>query len=57
MVGLRASSCLAVKHPSSEIDAHLLNAVSERHDRAVLDGHVESWQARHPRASVTFLGS
>src|SRR5438045_1205877 len=33
---LRASSCLGVKHGSSEIEAHLLNRVSERHDRAVL---------------------
>ena len=49
---LRASSCLAVKHGSSEIDAHLLNSVSERHDRAVVLGLVESWKARHASSSV-----
>ncbi len=52
---LRDSSCLAVKCGAAEIDAHLLNSVSERHDRAVLSGYVESWQARHTGSSVTFL--
>ena len=49
---LRASSCLAVKREAAEIDTHLLNSVSERHDRAVLIGYVESWKARHSGARV-----
>ena len=52
---LRTSSRLAVKHGSSEIETHLLNSVSERHDRAVLAGYVESWKARHGHASVEIL--
>ena len=52
---LRTSSCLAVKHGSSEIETHLLNSVSERHDRAVLVGYVESWKARHDQASLEIL--
>jgi hypothetical protein len=31
---LRASSCLGVKHGPGEIEVHLLNSVSDRHDRA-----------------------
>ncbi len=49
---LRASSCLTVKQGAAEIDAHLLNSVSERHDRAVLLGYLESWKARHSGARV-----
>jgi hypothetical protein len=49
---LRASSCLAVKRGAVEIDAHLLNSVSERHDRAVLVGYLESWKSRHSGAHV-----
>lgn len=52
---LRASSCLGLKHGVSEIEAHLLNSVSERHDRAVLAGYVESWKARHSHASVEIV--
>ena len=52
---LRASSCLGVKRGSSEIEAHLLNSVSERHDQAILAGYVESWKARHGHASVEIL--
>lgn len=52
---LRAASCLAVKHRGSEIDALVLNSVSERHDRVVLSGYVESWQAGHKGASATFI--
>ncbi len=49
---LRASSCLAVKHGSSEVEVHLLNSVSDRHDRAVLTGYIQEWKARHSQASV-----
>jgi hypothetical protein len=52
---LRASSCLGVKHGPSEIDVHLLNSVSDRHDRAVPTGCVEARQARHSRASVEIV--
>jgi len=52
---LRASSCLGVKHGHREIEVHLLNSVSERHDRAVLAGCVESWKARHGDASVEIM--
>jgi len=52
---LRASSCLGVKHGPNEIEVHLLNSVSERHDRAVLTGCVKAWKARHSEASVEIL--
>ncbi|MDP9231413.1 MAG: hypothetical protein M3O73_01470 [Actinomycetota bacterium] len=52
---LRGSSCLGVRHGSSEIEVHVLNSVSERHDRAVLTGYVEAWQARHSQASVEIV--
>jgi hypothetical protein len=39
------------------IERHLLNSVSERHDRAVLVGYVESWKARHAGASVEILAA
>jgi len=48
---LGASSCLGV-NGSNEIEVHLLNSVSERHDRAVLTGYVEAWRVRHRQASV-----
>jgi hypothetical protein len=51
---LRASSCLAVKHGADEIDVHLLNSLSDRHDRAVVAGCVEAWKATRD-ASVAFL--
>jgi len=51
----RASSCLGVKQGASEIEVHLLNSVSERHDRAVLVGYVEAWTARHTYASVEIV--
>jgi len=52
---LRASSCLGVKHGDREIEVHLLNSVSERHDRAVLTGCVQSWKAGHGDASVEIM--
>src|SRR5437868_15368802 len=52
---LRASSCLGVKHGQREIGVQLLNSVSERHDRAVLAGLVESWKARHGDGSVEIV--
>jgi hypothetical protein len=52
---LRASSCLGIRHGPSEIEVHLLNSVSDRHDRAVLSGCLEAWQARHSRASVEIV--
>jgi hypothetical protein len=54
---LRASSCLAVKRGANEIEAHLLNSVSERHDRAVINGSVAAWQARHGRSVVEVVSS
>jgi hypothetical protein len=44
---LRGSGCLALAEGSNAIEARLLNSVSDRHDRAVLTGLVESWRARH----------
>ena len=52
---LRASSCLGLRHGGREIEVYLLNSVSERHDRAVLAGYVESWKARHSDASVEIV--
>jgi len=54
---LRASSCLGVKHGLSEIEVHLLNSVSERHDRAALAGYIESWKASHSDAAVEIVSS
>ncbi len=51
----RASSCLGVKQGASEIEVHLLNSVSERHDRAVLVGYVEAWTAGHTYASIEIV--
>jgi hypothetical protein len=53
---LRATSCLGVKHGPDEIEVHLLNSVSQRHDRALLAGCVESWKAgHHSDASVEIV--
>jgi hypothetical protein len=49
---LRASSCLGLRRGANEVEVHLLNSVSERHDRAVIAGLVKAWKARHRRASV-----
>ena len=49
---LRASGCLALPEGSDAIETQLLNSVSDRHDRAVLAGLVESWKARHAEARV-----
>jgi hypothetical protein len=54
---LRASSCLGVKHGSSEIEVHLLNSVSERHDHALIIRFLEAWKARHAYASVEIISS
>jgi hypothetical protein len=52
---LRGSGCLALAEGSDAIETQLLNSVSDRHDRAVLTGLVESWRARHPDALVEVI--
>jgi hypothetical protein len=52
---LRGSGCLALTEGSDAIETQLLNSVSDRHDRAVLAGLVESWRARHPEARVDVI--
>jgi hypothetical protein len=52
---LRASGCLALLERSDAIETQLLNSVSDRHDRAVLAGLVESWKARHVEARVEVI--
>jgi hypothetical protein len=52
---LRGSGCLALAERSNAIETQLLNSVSDRHDRAVLAGLVESWRARHPEAKVVVV--
>jgi hypothetical protein len=52
---LRTSSCLGVRHGSNEIEVHLLNSVSERHDRDVMDARVLARQEAHPQAHVEIL--
>jgi len=52
---LRGSSCLGVKHGANEIEVHVLNSVSDRHDGAVLTACVQAWQARHSHASVEIV--
>jgi hypothetical protein len=47
---LRGSGCLALAEGSNAIETQLLNSVSDRHDRAVLTGLVESWRATPRRA-------
>ena len=47
--------CLGVKHGPREIEVHLLNSVSERHDRAALAGYIESWKADNIHASVEIV--
>jgi hypothetical protein len=49
---LRGSGCLALTAGSNAIETQLMNSVSDRHDRAVLAGLVESWKARHSEARV-----
>jgi len=49
---LRASGCLALKHGPNQIEAHLLNSISDRHDREVLAAAVGSWQEAHPQVRV-----
>jgi hypothetical protein len=49
---LRGSGCLALSEGGDAIETQLLNSVSERHDRAVLAGLLESWRVRHPEARV-----
>ena len=39
----------------AEIEDHLLNSVSERHDRAALAGYIESWKADNIHASVEIV--
>ena len=52
---LRASSCLALKHGADEIEAHLLNSVSDRQDRNVIVACVDAWKTRHTGVSVERL--
>jgi len=52
---LRGSGCLALTEGSTAVETQLLNSVSDRHDRAVLAGLVESWRARHPEARVDVI--
>ncbi len=52
---LRGSGCLALTEGSNAIETQLLNSVSDRHDRAVLAGLVESWRARHPGARIDVI--
>ncbi len=52
---LRGSGCLALAEGGNAVETQLLNSVSDRHDRAVLAGLVDSWRARHPNASVDVI--
>jgi hypothetical protein len=52
---LRGAGCLALTEGSNAVETQLLNSVSDRHDRAVLAGLVESWRARHPEARVDVI--
>jgi hypothetical protein len=49
---LGASGCLALKHGRNQIEAYLLNSVSERHDREALAAAVGSWQEAHRQVRV-----
>ena len=52
---LRTSGCLALAVAADELETHMLNSVSDRHDRAKLACLVESWQAEHPKARVDVI--
>jgi hypothetical protein len=45
-------AALPLSDGGDAIETQLLNSVSERHDRAVLAGLLESWRVRHPEARV-----
>jgi hypothetical protein len=48
----RESGCLAVKEGRGIIDAQLLNSVSNRHDRGVIEAYVLAWREAHPQAQI-----
>ena len=52
---LRASSCLAVRYGENEIEAHRLDGVGERHDRAAIAAAVQGWQQQNLTATVEEL--
>jgi hypothetical protein len=52
---LEASGCLVSGERGGEIEAQLLNSVSERHDLQTLLRHVRSWNKAHPAARVRFV--
>jgi hypothetical protein len=52
---LEASGCLVSVKSSDEIEAQLLNSVSERHDHQTLVGAVAAWERAHPAARVEFV--
>jgi hypothetical protein len=51
----RKSGCLAVKEGRDIIDPQLLNSVSDRHDREVMEACVLAWQEAHPQAHVEIV--
>jgi hypothetical protein len=51
----RESGCLAVKEGRDIIDAQLLNSISDRHDREVMERCVLRWQEGHPQAHVEIV--
>jgi len=50
---LRGSGCLALTEGSNAIETQLLNSVSDRHNRAVLAGLVESGERDTPGRGST----
>jgi hypothetical protein len=57
LVYLEAAGCLIHAKGGGELEAQLLNSVSERHDRQTLAGHLASWKRANPAASVEVIAS
>jgi hypothetical protein len=54
---LEAAGCLVHSNSGGELDAQLLNSVSDRHDHQTLRGLLESWKQANPGAQVEVIAS
>jgi hypothetical protein len=54
---LEGSGCLVRTISSSEIEAQLLNSVSERHDDQTLARLIASWRKDQPAACVEVIAA
>lgn len=54
---LEIAGCLVNVRSSNEIEAQLLNSVSERHDHRTLVGELASWERAHSAARVELVAA